>query len=128
MQPYKRSARVGDLIKKEVADIIMNSIKHKDLGFITVTGAKLSDDLRHAIVYISVLNTEDSERVLRKLNSAAGFVKTELAGRLTMRFVPKISFRIDESIGYGMKMDKMIDGLDKEEDKRSDFDKDEDLF
>ena len=128
MQPYKRSARVGDLIKKEVADIIMNSIKHKDLGFITVTGAKLSDDLRHAIVYISVLNTEDSERVLRKLNSAAGFVKTELAGRLTMRFVPKISFRIDESIGYGMKMDRMIDDLDKDEDKRSDFDKDEDLF
>ncbi|MDH4028395.1 MAG: 30S ribosome-binding factor RbfA, partial [Nitrospirota bacterium] len=116
------------LIKKEVADIIMNSIKHKDLGFITVTGAKLSDDLRHATVYISVLNTEDSERVLRKLNSAAGFVKTELAGRLTMRFVPKISFRIDESIGYGMKMDRMIDGLDKEKDERSDFEKDEDLF
>jgi ribosome-binding factor A len=125
MHPFKRSARVSDLIREEVADIIMNRIKHKELGFITVTGAKVSDDLRNATIYISVLNLEDAEKTIRKLNESKSFIKTELAGRLTMKYIPKISFKIDEAIEYGRKIDKLLDDIKEE---RSDFDKDEDLF
>lgn len=125
MHPFKRSARVGDLIREEVADIIMNRIKHKKLGFITVTGAKISDDLRNATIYISVLNPEDAEKTVRKLNESKSFIKTELAGRLKMKYIPKISFKIDEAVEYGRKIDKLLNDINKE---RSDFDKDEDLF
>lgn len=125
MHPFKRSARVSDLIREEVADIIMNRIKHKELGFITVTGAKVSDDLRNATVYISVLNPEDAEKTVRKLNESKSFIKTELSRRLKMRYIPKLSFKIDEAIEYGRKIDKLIDDIKEE---RSDFDKDEDLF
>ena len=58
MHPYKRSARVSDLIREEVADIILHKIKHKSLGFVTVTGAKVSDDLRSATIYVSVLKKD----------------------------------------------------------------------
>ena len=125
MHPFKRSSRVSESIRKEVADIIMNKIKHKDLGFVTVTDAKASDDLRHATVYVSVLNTDDGDKIVKKLNSAASFIKGELGRRLKLRCVPTITFRIDESIQYGMKIDKLLDDIKSE---RSAPDKDEDLF
>jgi ribosome-binding factor A len=125
MHPYKRSARVGDLIREEIADIIMNKIKHKTLGFVTVTGAKVSDDLRHATVYLSVLNDEEGDRTVRKLNSSASFIKGELGRRLKMKYVPELTFRIDESIAYGRKIDRLLDEVKSE---RRSLDEDEDLF
>jgi len=125
MHPYKRSSRVSESIRKEVADIIMNKIKHKDLGFVTVTDAKTSDDLRHATVYVSVLNAEDNEKTLKKLNATSSFIKGELGRRLKMRCVPTLMFKIDESIQYGMKIDKLLDDIKSE---RSTPDEDENLF
>ena len=125
MHPYKRSVRVSDLIREEVTDIVMNKIKHKTLGFLTITGAKVSDDLKHATVYLSVLNAEESARIVKKLNSSVSFIKGELARRLTMRRVPSIEFRIDKSIEYGMKIDKLLDDIKSEGKAVGD---DEDLF
>ncbi|KPJ97972.1 MAG: hypothetical protein AMK71_12175 [Nitrospira bacterium SG8_35_4] len=125
MHPYKRSARVSDLIREEVADIIMNRIKHKTLGFITVTGAKVSDDLRNATIYLSVLDPGENEKTVRKLQSSASFIKKELGRRLKMKYIPKLKFRIDESIEYGRKIDSILDELDLE---RSSIEDDEDLF
>ena len=127
MQPYKRSARVGDLLREEVADIIQNKIKHKTLGFVTVTGAKITDDLMNATVYVSVLNSEDSKRTVDKLNSLGPFIKRELGARLKMRYVPSLRFMIDESIEYGMKMDKLFDKIESGTANHSEDD-DEDLF
>lgn len=125
MHPYKRSARVSDLIRKEVADIILNKIKYKSLGFVTVTCAKVSDDLRNATVFISVLKDEDTEKTLRKLNEAASFIKGELGRRLKMRVVPALHFSIDESMLYGRKIDKLLDDINSEGGMPDD---DEDLF
>ncbi len=125
MHPYKRSARVSDLIRQEVADIIMNKIKHKTLGFLTVTGAKVSDDLRNAIIYISVLNDDEKEKTVKKLNSMLSFIKGELGRRLKMKYIPKPVFKIDEAIEYGRKIDKIFDDIESE---RSPVDDDEDLF
>jgi len=125
MHPYKRSARVSEKIREEIADIILNKIKHKTLGFITVTGAKVSDDLRNATVYLSVLNQEDADKTIRKLSESASFIKGELGRRLRMKFVPTLTFRIDESIKYGMKIDKLLNEINSE---RSTLDEDEDLL
>jgi len=125
MHPYKRSARVSDLIREEVADIIMNRIKHRTLGFITVTGAKVSDDLRNATIYLSVLDPGENEKTVRKLQSSASFIKKELGRRLKMKYIPNLTFRIDESIEYGRKIDGILDEINSE---RSSIDDDEDLF
>lgn len=114
MHPYKRSARVGDLIREEIADIIQNRIKHKTFGFVTITGAKVSDDLRHATIYLSVLKDEDADKTIRKLKESSSFIKGELGRRLKMKYVPEIHFRIDESIAYGMKIDKLLDEVRSE--------------
>ena len=125
MHPFKRSARVGDLIRQEVADILLNKIKHKDLGFITVTGAKISDDLRHATIYLSVMGDDDGKKTVHKISSSSSFIRAELAKRLQMKFVPSLSFRIDESIDYGRKIDNILDDIESE---GSPIDEDEDLF
>jgi ribosome-binding factor A len=125
MHPYKRSARVGDLIREEVADIIMNRIKHKTLGFITVTAAKVSDDLRHATIYISVLDEKESKRTLRKINASAPFIRSELGKRLKMKHIPSLRIVNDEAIEYGRKIDDIFDQIKSE---RSSVDNDEDLF
>ena len=125
MHPYKRSARVGDLIRQEIADIILNKIKYKTLGFVTVTGAKVTDDLRNATVFISVLKDQDADKTVRKLNEATSFIKGELGRRLKMRVVPALHFRIDEAMLYGRKIDKLLDDIESE---RSIPDDDEDLF
>ncbi len=108
MLPYKRSERVGDLIREEVADIIMYRLKDPRIGFVTVTGVDLSADLKLAKVYVSILKEEERDLTLDILNSSKNFMRSLLTKRLKMKFIPAIEFRIDTSIEYGFKIDKLL--------------------
>lgn len=111
MLPYKRSQRVSDLIREEIADIIMNKLKDPRVGFITVTGAKITEDLKLATVYVSVLKPEEKKGTLEILNSAKGFIRAELSKRVRMKFIPSLTFRVDESIEYGDKIERLLKGI-----------------
>ncbi|MCX5717322.1 MAG: 30S ribosome-binding factor RbfA [Nitrospirae bacterium] len=115
MLPYKRSQRVSDLIREEIADIIMNKVKDPRLGFVTVTGAKITEDLKIATIYLSILKEEEKETTLEMLNSAKGFIRAELAKRLRMKFIPSLTFRIDESLEYGIRIEKLLREIKKED-------------
>ena len=111
MLPYKRSQRVSDLIREEVAEIIMYKLKDPRIGFVTVTGVDLTDDIKIAVVYVSVLKMEEKETTLEILNTAKSFIRSELSRRLRMKTIPSISFRLDTSIEYGNKIDKLLDQI-----------------
>lgn len=115
MHPYKRSQRVSDLVREEIADIIMNKVKDPRLGFVTVTGAKITEDLKIATVYISIFKEEEKETTLEMLNSAKGFIRAELAKRVRMKFIPSLTFRIDESLEYGVRIEKLLREIKKED-------------
>ena len=115
MHPYKRSQRVSDLIREEIADIIMNKVKDPRLGFVTVTGAKITEDLKIATIYLSILKEEEKETTIEMLNSAKGFIRAELAKRLRMKFIPSLTFRIDESLEYGVRIEKLLREIKKED-------------
>lgn len=115
MHPYKRSQRVSDLIREEIADIIMNKVKDPRLGFVTVTGAKITEDLKIATIYLSILKEEEKETTIEMLNSAKGFIRAELAKRLKMKFIPSLTFRIDESLEYGVRIEKLLREIKKED-------------
>lgn len=123
MHPYKRSVRVSDLVKEEVASIIMNRLKDPRLGFITVTEARVSNDLRNAKIYVSVLEEAKKTETLKILTSSAGFIRSELAKRLKMKFTPELVFKFDETIEYSAKIDKMLKEI-KSSTADSDDDKD----
>ncbi len=113
MLPYKRSQRVSDLLREEIAEIIMRRLKDPRLGFVTVTGVDITEDLKIARVFVSVLKAEDRELTLEILNSAKSFVRSEVAKRVRMKVIPTIEFRIDESIEYGARIDKLLKEIKK---------------
>ncbi len=115
MLPYKRSKRVGDLLREEVADIIMYRLKDPRIGFVTVTGVDLSADLKLAKVYVSILKEEERDTTLGILNSSRNFIRSLLTKRLKMKFIPAIEFRIDTSIEYGFKIDKLLKDIREED-------------
>lgn len=114
MLPYKRSQRVGDLLRQEISDIIMRRLKDPRIGFITVTGVDVSDDLKNARVFISVLKEEDREITLKVLNDAKKMVRSELAKRVRLRSIPSVEFRMDEAIEYGSRIEKLLKEIKEE--------------
>ncbi len=119
MLPYKRSQRVSDLLREEIADIIFHKMKDPRLGFITVTGVDVTDDLKISVVYVSVLKEEEKKPTLEILNSAKSFIRSELTKRLRMKFIPSVEFRLDPSIEYGSKIDRLLDEIKKKDESAS---------
>ena len=99
-QTYKRSDRVSDQMKREIADILMRKIKDPRIGFVTVTDVELSHDLRNAKVFVSVYGG-NKEETFKGLNSACAFIRSELGRRMSMRCVPEILFRFDSTVEQG---------------------------
>jgi ribosome-binding factor A len=113
MHPYKRSQRLSVLLKEEVADIVLHKIKDPRLGFITVTDVELSDDLRFAKIFVTVLKEEDREISLQILNEAKGFVRSEIAKRLRIKIIPTFEFFYDDCIERGFRIDKLLEDIKK---------------
>jgi ribosome-binding factor A len=100
-----RQDQLGELIAEELSDLIRTRMKDPRIGFASVTKAEVSADLRHAKVFISVMGApEDQHATLRALDHANGFLRHELAQRLTIRYTPEIVFRLDESIERGARV------------------------
>jgi len=113
---YKRSVRVGDLMKQEIADILMRKIKDPRVGFVTVTDVELSDDLRNAKVFVSIYGG-NKEETFKGLKSASAFIRSELGRRMSMRCVPEILFRFDTTIEQGAHIMELLHKIENNEDK-----------
>jgi ribosome-binding factor A len=99
MVGYKRTDRVSDQIRVEIADILRRRLKDPRVGFITLTGVDLTADLRQAWVYVTVLADGDqADQAMATLGRAAGFIRGELGRRLKLRYVPELSFVRDRSV------------------------------
>ncbi len=113
---FKRAERVGDLIRREISEMLIRGIKDPRIGLVTITRVRISDDLRAAKVYFSALGDEDDHRrSLQGLNSAKGFIKREVGRRLHLRYVPEIVFKFDPSLEYADHMNRLIRELNREE-------------
>ncbi|MGB9886351.1 MAG: 30S ribosome-binding factor RbfA [Moorellales bacterium] len=112
----QRVQRVAEQIKKEIAAILKYEMKDPRLGFVSVTEVELSPDLRYAKVYVSVLGGEEARKEsLEVLARATGFIRREIGERLSLRFVPEITFRFDPSIQRGVRIAEIINQLHREE-------------
>ena len=97
-----RQDQLGEVIGQELSDLIRTRMKDPRVGFASITDVEVSADLRHAKVFVSVMGSEDEQQAsLASLNHANGFLRHELAQRLTIRHTPEIAFRLDTSIARG---------------------------
>ena len=104
-----RAERIAFQMQREISDIIQNQVKDPRVGFVTVTGVEVTNDLQHAKVFVSVLGSE-AERAnsLQALERAKGFIRTEIGRRIRLRLTPEIHFKLDESMDYSMKIGKVL--------------------
>ncbi len=112
---YKRSERVSDQMKQEIADILMRKIKDPRIGFVTVTDVEVSHDLRNAKVFVSVYGG-DKEATVKGLSSAAAFIRSELGGRMRLRRVPELLFRIDSTAERGAHVMELLREIEQKKD------------
>jgi ribosome-binding factor A len=116
MMQYKRADRVGDLIKEEISRIIQHELKDPGIGFVTITGVELSDDLKHAKIFYSVLGDEEAKKESSSaLRRACGFVQREMGRRLRLKYTPEIYFLFDPSVEYGARIERLIEKMHQSE-------------
>jgi ribosome-binding factor A len=109
----RRPDRVAEAIREAVATFLTEGVKDPRItGLVTVTGAQVTRDLRHAKVFVSVLGT-DSERAATYagLDSLAGHLRSRIGRSLQLRLAPELSFQPDESIAYAARIDTLLEGL-----------------
>ena len=111
----RRQLQVAELLHEEISLLIQRRVRDPRLGFVTVTGVEVSPDLRVAQVYVSVLGNEDDvEQSLASLRRAAGFFRRELGASLSLRYLPELIFRPDNTLERGLRIDQIIDSLHEE--------------
>ena len=109
---FKRSERISDQMKREIADILMRKIKDPRIGFVTVTGVDVAQDLKNAKVFVSVYGG-DKEESLKGLKSATPFIRSELGKRIRMRCIPEILFRYDGTVEQGAHIMELLRSIEE---------------
>jgi ribosome-binding factor A len=109
---YKRSEKVAEAVHEFISGLLIKGLKDPRIGFVTLTGVNLTDDLRLATVYFSVVGSKEEKKETEKgLNSAKGFIRKEMGRNLRLRYVPDITFKYDDSLDYGNRIDNILHEL-----------------
>jgi ribosome-binding factor A len=102
-------------IKREISFIINVELKDPRIGFVTITGTKLSADCKFLNVYLSIMGKEeDRSSSLKILKGCGGFIKRKISGRIRLRNIPDLRFIYDDSIDRGMRISKILETINKE--------------
>ena len=110
-QEFSRTERVADFLQQELAKLLLHSVRDPRAEFVSITAVEVSRDLRYARVFFTKLGLEDAKsakEVTRVLDRAAGFLRSEIARESTLRTVPKLTFKFDESVGRGRQMEALL--------------------
>ncbi|WP_337287181.1 30S ribosome-binding factor RbfA [Candidatus Methylomirabilis sp.] len=115
----RRADRVNTLIQEEISCLILQSVKDPRVRCATVTRVRVSEDLRHARVYIASIGGEEKQRqeALIGLKSAAGFLRGELGRRLCLRYIPELLFSLDDSLEQDLHMAELFRQIEATETK-----------
>lgn len=116
-----RFERINEEYRREISNIIDNKLKNPNVtGLISVTKVKVTQDLKFAKVYVSILNSKNLKDTLAGLKKSSGFIRTELARTVNLRNTPEIIFELDESLEYGARIDSILkDIMPKKDNKDS---------
>jgi ribosome-binding factor A len=106
----RRLARLNEQVREDLAELITRELKDPRIaGLVSVTAVELSPDLRHARIFISVYGTEEQRRqTFAALHSATGFLRSQLAARMTTRRAPELHFVPDISIERGQRILRLL--------------------
>lgn len=108
-----RPQKLGDLIQRELSELLQREVRDPRVGMITITGVDVSPDFSHAKVFFTVLQKEHLEDTAQGLKKAAGFLRSQLARRIRLYTTPELRFEYDESVERGDRLSRLIDSTKK---------------
>ena len=109
---FKRSDRIQELILEEISKLVQSELKDPRIGFTTITRVEVSNNLRNAKVFVSVMGSEKEKTdTLEALKSAKGFIRNTLGKNLYLKFLPELDFRQDDNADHVEKISKILHGL-----------------
>ncbi|MEA2063122.1 MAG: 30S ribosome-binding factor RbfA, partial [Gemmatimonadota bacterium] len=107
---YKRSDRIGELLHREIGNILLTEVKDTRLQSVTVTCVQASDDLRQATVFVTIRG-EDESGTLAGLVHAGSFIRSAVGRRCYLKYVPRLHFKLDQTLREAARIDRIINEL-----------------
>ena len=119
MTTHSRPERVGHLVQQKLAQIFARGLKDPRVGLVTITGVKMTPDLREARVYWTVHGEMHvREQTARGIDAARGWLRREVGATLGLRLVPELRFTYDEAIDRGDRIEQLLREVQKQESLR----------
>lgn len=117
--PTRRQVQIAEEIQQIVSYLLQREIKDPRVGFVTVTQVDVTQDIKYARIYVSVMGSpEEQKATMDALSSARGFVRRELASRMEIRQVPEVQFKLDRGLEYSDRINRLLNEIKSEEANR----------
>lgn len=114
----RRQGRVAEAVRAELAEILQREVRDPRLALATVSRVDLSADLKHAVIGISALGDEAARAgAVEAIESAAGFLRSQLARRLRLRSVPQLVFKLDRGSEHSQHISDLLESLHHDDDR-----------
>jgi ribosome-binding factor A len=108
----RRQRRVAQQIHRELGQLLLREVRDPRLAEVTITEVRVTPDLLLARIYFSVLgDAEAKQEAMAALERANGFLRSQLAERLSLRFMPELTFVLDKSAEYGQRIDDLLEQI-----------------
>jgi len=108
----RRQVQVGEEIQQIISYLIQRELKDPRIGFVTVTQVEVTQDLKYARVFVSVMGSDEERKAtMAALLSARGFIRHEVATRMTTRTVPELQFKLDRGLEYSDQINRLLNEL-----------------
>ncbi|MFW6074303.1 MAG: 30S ribosome-binding factor RbfA [Chloroflexota bacterium] len=113
----RRQRQVASILRRELSDIIQQEMKDPRLGFVSITRVEVSPDAGHARVFVSIFGSEEDRTAgIEALEGAKGFIRHQLAPKIKLRTIPRLSFVLDHSLEHAENISRLLDELDTSDD------------
>lgn len=118
--PVQRTTRLNSLLKEVISEVIKRDVRNPHVNeLLTVTRVEITKDLHYAKVYISVIGNEvQKQETLNALSTAAGFIAVNASKKVTMRYFPTLTFKLDDSVDKHMRIEKLLGEITNERQSR----------
>ncbi|HLT20546.1 MAG TPA: 30S ribosome-binding factor RbfA [Thermomicrobiales bacterium] len=112
----RRREQVGSILREELSGILQREMKDPRLGFVSILRVDITPDMSFARVYVSVYGSqEEQQKTMEALEHASGFIRRQLAPRLTLRTIPRLRFILDRSMEHAENISRILAEIEDEE-------------
>lgn len=108
----KRLDKVNELLRREISTVLQRDFEWADT-LVTITGVEVTEDLREAKVWVSIIGKKPPQAVIEKLNERHGYIQNTVSKRVVLRNTPRLFFRLDNSAERGVALVNLLDDIDQ---------------